>query len=530
MNQYLALSLGPIYNTLKQARKTRELWAASFLFSSLMFKIIKELENQVTILLPQQPTNSTMPLFGAGIYPDRLFAIADGLDEAALTKLLDTAVNNFVNDVIPQSKSTLKSDAVIFWQDYLRIVHVFLPSNSPVNGQLILQLNQYLDTLELQPTYFASAPKLNFLTALLDEVYGTQLRKALGEDPQFPSAYKGLMDGKFPSTANIASFELYERLETRTEYEAVNTETAEQEDDGGAFYKALFDKSARPILAKYIADYHKYFCIVHVDGDSFGDTIAALSNAAAITSFSEELANYASKAAGIINDFGGKPVYIGGDDLVFFAPVRTTKGTIFGLLEKLDEAFAKLSFKPQPTLSFGLTLSYYKFPLFEARDLSYGQLFYRAKKYKRGQTSKNAVAFRFLKHSGSYFEGMLNKAQLKSFNGVLSEIEKFPEELFSSIMFKLETLSPLMDALVGPASHSIPKARLENLFDNFFNEPIHKKHQTQMKLIQTLIIDLYGAETKVDGETLSVSRNLYALLRLLSFMTIPKHKKNLEHA
>jgi CRISPR-associated protein Cmr2 len=93
MKTYLAITIGPIYATIQQARRTRELWAASYVFSLLMRELLEVLKDEkigellapvVTSVDSKEPENSqkteesktTKPpttYNGAGIYPDRCF-------------------------------------------------------------------------------------------------------------------------------------------------------------------------------------------------------------------------------------------------------------------------------------------------------------------------------------------------------------------------------------------------------------------------------------------------------------------------
>ena len=75
--------------------------------------------------------------------------------------------------------------------------------------------------------------------------------------------------------------------------------------------------------------YHKYFCIVQADGDNMGKTIQN-GNVAAI---STALIQYAAAAVPKISDYGAMPIYAGGDDLLFIAPVVGKDGkNIFDLI------------------------------------------------------------------------------------------------------------------------------------------------------------------------------------------------------
>ena len=46
MTTYLAITIGPIYATIQQARRTRELWAASYVFSLLMRELLEVLKDE----------------------------------------------------------------------------------------------------------------------------------------------------------------------------------------------------------------------------------------------------------------------------------------------------------------------------------------------------------------------------------------------------------------------------------------------------------------------------------------------------
>ncbi|MCI5058159.1 MAG: type III-B CRISPR-associated protein Cas10/Cmr2, partial [Flavobacteriales bacterium] len=445
-HRYLAISIGPVCQTIMQARKTRELWAASFLFSKIMKLLIAELNGKVDILSPIKSEIENEELYGAGVYSDRLFALTDNLTERQLEDAKINATSKLAKLVLPDSLEDKLSEAIVFWSKYFRIVHVFETIDASEENVLIA-LNECLDTLELQPVYFEVEPDINFLIELLDNPYKTKLVEVLIER----GSYENLMlsSSLFPSTGEIAALELFQdeekaykqlreeaELERKEQQKEQQEDTDEEEDYLDIFYEKLFSKEKSPLYDK-AESYHKYFCIVHVDGDSFGELNKGLKDHEAIKDFSKELSKYAAEAAKTINDYGGKPVYIGGDDLVFFTPVRTQQGTVFDLIKALDDKFKDRNknsdYGTHPTLSFGLTISYYKYPLFEARNLSFDQLFKRAKKLKREDgREKDAIALRLLKHSGSFFECIFGKEDLSYLTGFNSANEAIPEILLSS--------------------------------------------------------------------------------------------------
>ena len=179
--------------------------------------------------------------------------------------------------------------------------------------------------------------------------------------------------------------------------------------------------------------YQRYIAVVKADGDSMGKAFEETNNANAL---SKALFEFNKKAVEIIRkDFDGLPVFIGGDDLLFFAPIFTKNGSVFSLLECLDAAFhesirEKTNLKKQeehPTLSFGVSVSYYKYPMFEALELADKLL----TKAKAGDGEKNNIVFSVLKHSGQTRAALLHKGNietLKEFNTFVNDYIKTIEE------------------------------------------------------------------------------------------------------
>ncbi|MFK5976152.1 MAG: type III-B CRISPR-associated protein Cas10/Cmr2 [Sulfurovum sp.] len=69
--KYIALTIGPIYKTLQNAKKTRELWGGSYIFSYIMKEIIRPFKDREFIV----PYVKDETLFdtgkGVGLFHDR---------------------------------------------------------------------------------------------------------------------------------------------------------------------------------------------------------------------------------------------------------------------------------------------------------------------------------------------------------------------------------------------------------------------------------------------------------------------------
>jgi len=526
MAQYLAMTIGPIFKTIRQAQKTRELWAASFLFSKLMEHLVFTLDpDGKRIILPRKDAvKSDTPLFGAGIYPDRLFMEAEGLTHKNVDDAITLALKALVAETVPEkTNDIIIKKAVDFWRAYLRIEYVLLPMESISAGKLVAQTSPYLDTLELTDTFLHEEPERNFLTELLSDMYNFPLWEPLKKNK---GVYKGIMSGNFPSTDEIASLELWQLHPDA--YSDIKKSLGEEEHE--EIYRKLEEDKT---LKHGLRDYHKYFCIVYADGDRIGQTIASLDNETAYREFSNKLSQFAADSAQIINDYGGKPVYIGGDDLLFLSPVYAQKGSILQLIQALDNKFKSLNLEGKPTLSFGVSITYYKYPLFESIDLAYRQLM-SAKAYKRNDALKDAVGIRFVKHSGSEFGVLLHKNFLSKLVDAQNGLrDKAAETLLSSLVYKLRTLEQLLAAALKHAEPGQHKSRIENLLTHFFNDSFTggKDIDAQKQSIAALVLSSWEhspepASSSFAGDTKpNWADHLYGALRLLKFITDqPKEK------
>ncbi len=246
----------------------------------------------------------------------------------------------------------------------------------------------------------------------------------------------------------------------------------------------------RDLFADEYKTYHNYIAIVHGDGDNVGKIIKNMTNVKvqnikigqeeAIKAFSNLLTGYAVEATELVADYGATPVYIGGDDLFFFAPVASKNKsqnqwmTIFDLISKIDELFNSLirdqtvydwglDSDEKPSLSFGISITYRKFPLYEARNMSYSLMKYIAKE----DLGRNAVAATLLKASGHDISFGFSKKNPVVFNKIRELIHtriNTKENFINSITYKLESLKKVIVPVSGD------EERVKNFFKNNFNE------------------------------------------------------------
>ncbi len=537
MHTYYAITIGPIFKTLGLARKTRELWAASYLFSYLMKKIVLALKaKNTTILLPyaedcitigENEVNLFEGKYGAGIFPDRcIFHTDKTLTE--VDQIVSMVKSEFIAQIIKHSEAHVTQFDVDcaerYFENYFQICLVSkkLKDNLQTN-EIVGHMYDALDAVELQ-RQIAPPENQAFLSNFLSKA---SFKK--GKDHSF------LMQASEELTENEnVRFESVIEIATKDLHGEINN------------YKETFSfKEDEEVISKLkqgagdaFCTYHKYIAIVHIDGDNFG-LINKKLNDVQYKEFSKNLTRFSLSANTVISDYGGLPVYIGGDDAVFFAPLRNETGeikTIFDLLDKIDAIFnhefsglihdiQNLKFQdsagntimPQLSLSAGISVTYHKYPLYEAVESSRHQLFGVAKKEVRASgIAKNAIAFNLEKHSGKTFSGIFFKDKtsksFKIFKEMLSiHIEK-DNFLSSIIQFVGRNESILLE--IGHDTE-----RVKEFIDNLFNETIHEENDFIEKL-KELVPAVYTEYRKSVNKKTTGNRNraLMSIIRMVKFL------------
>jgi CRISPR-associated protein Cmr2 len=522
-NHYLGLTIGPILSTLQQARKTRELWAASYLLSYLMKLLTEELDpegNKILIPVISDDTKKAK-VFGAGIYPDKLYMPASSLGDDLIKakKAVDDCIAKALDRLAVACLVDLsrKQEATEFWKQFFRIRYTILEIKDISKGNLSFELTPILDSMELEDVSFAPATGKDFLLQAFQSIFKISLADALKKDA---GSYRNVMPSGhlFPSTSDVGTFELFQK-----ENSAMHAlDYKYDSDDHDVFYQKIQE---HPILRKLFRQRHKYFCLVQADGDFMSKAIQKINRDTEYQTFSTELAAYGAKAAGIINDFGGKPIYIGGDDLLFLSPISNGEANVFNLIEQLNQAFPPTIQGVPVSVSFGLSIVYYKFPLFEAIEDAY-KILHQAKDFVdlKGNL-KNAVSVRFTKHSGSEFECTFSKVFLGKIQEVVTAVQNADGErdtIVSSLIFKLQTLEKVFTSILSLKTDVEPRLRATML--HFFNEWKDEQFDAQREAIMQLLIaakDDVGTEIDSKTNKSKAIALFYNSVRLVQFMIAP---------
>jgi len=454
--KYSAINIGPIIATLGIARKPRELWAASFLFSHLMKCIYVETEKAgATIISPAKPKEEKNKV---GIYPDRIYLKG----EVDVKRVISEAVISFYYDLLGDKTLNLS---------YFNLMSTTCEADK--ESEAIATLNQRLDILEL----------CNYATD--------------GDAAQ--TIYDIISEKKDSPLFNLADGKYIKEIKSIEEIAGVQRKG----------HPEIKEKS-----------HHRYFCVVQADGDNVGKTVSHPDlKDGEVLEISNELVQFGLDATKLIDDFGGLPIYAGGDDLLFIAPVvGKNNKQIFQLLDDIEnQAFkgvqdkvGKLGLKDKEgnlikaSLSFGVSITYYKYPLYEALESARNLLFGKAK----GIKEKKAVAWCLRKHSGGTFEAAfsLKETELKTqFENLIAATTD--KDTVSAIAHKLRQ----EEALVNIVLESNSADRLDALFEKVLE--FDKDKASYFNAVKAIMPTLFKTIGKKD-----YIQTLYGLLRTAKFI------------
>ena len=334
--QYVGITIGPIFDTVNMSSSPAALWQASYLFSAISKEICAVLaadhgvsaEDIITPFFDPQMTE----ICGVGMYPDRIIFRKGTFKIAGFSAVKNTVIGKIaeVFDLDPE-----------YLAEYLLISAAEFEAENP-----ILDSGSILDNLELAKP-FVRAERCNpFVEIDNEKVKGLPLVQGWGESWQLRNKQKNIRS--LPEIARSG------------------------EDD---------------TMKK-----HHYYAIVRSDGDNMSKIIRSLDTAKEIRNFSNDCLTYCRNMAEVVKMFGGMTIYAGGDDLLAILPCDR----IFAFVQEANKTFSDCfkSYGEETSLSFGIVICYHKFPLYEALAQSADLLF------KHAKFTKNCLAICLQKHSG----------------------------------------------------------------------------------------------------------------------------------
>lgn len=509
-NRYIGITIGPVLKTIQNAKKTGQLWGASYIFSYIAKHIIKRLKDNrlVENFIMPYADDSNKPL-GAGLYPDRIIFQAREFSYSKFDSLIKEIFIDIADQIAKALNLKNKDDLIKYLEDYFQIYYV--ETNVKENENPILKISPYLDQLDLNEKIIPNG-KYDFL---MEFFKNENIKNSFLSDDAFGDTMN------LKSLPEIASIEV-DDLKWLMKDSLTKQDILENDED---YYDKFYQKLQGN---NRFRKYHKYFAVVQADGDNIGKLISRMNNSE-LYRFSKKLFDYSKEAVQYISANDGLPIYAGGDDLLFFAPVYNKNKTIFDLLagisERFNNHFAKERNRQevnQPAISFGLSIAYYKFPLYEALEIARNLLFDQAKNYSLNGKDKYAIAFSLIKHSGQKVETIQRQdsAVYNTFKQMLIEQGVRGEtnsRFLSSVIYRIMSDKIMLKEMLSNGQS------LEIYFNNTFKE--HEQYQNILKSVQNLIDNAY--QDCINGKKKPAINNkifdecfnqIHSLLKFIKFL------------
>ncbi len=538
MGRYMGLTIGPIVDTLGMVAKPAGLWGASYLFSYTAEKICLGLMAEGGVgegdfLAPavgiqdgklalwyqgkehREDAALLMREEGVGLLHDRIIWKASG--EETIEKQLQD-----VNRIVEKAKEAV-AEAVLgsgaekelkqYIVNYIQVQGVGVDVETEENPQL--KLSKYLDALDLQKQVIPRETT-NVVLEYLDN-------KKVKETAYFPKGEK------FPLL---------------------------KKDEKSKWVIRDIEDICKAGRESYKTE--KYFAIVQADGDNIGGALKQMSEEK-LRSFSTMCIQIAAEASQIVKNYGGYMIYAGGDDLLFLAPLvgKNGKDTILNLLYQLSGNFQKIAEKEfeglqlanKPTLSFGVSVQYYKYPLYEAFAEGRKRLFAVAKnsrelnkkvpneenngekedKETKGKETKgketdnkekDIIAVNLRKHSGQSVEFYLREVSKKNADSESTGYHQLLEGFFKTdgqadMMNSVYRLLKQFSKGLTFAFEQKEDCYLEELFKNVFDNAGQKVGQAYIDQTKALALAFKKNEKYKSAEEKQI--NFLAFLKFVQF-------------
>lgn len=502
----VGITNGPIFDTVQEASTPVALWFASTFFSEYTCRLCAAIRKEIPDAIILSPYFSEQDDLsdGVGKYHDRIIfksALPASKLASSMSRIIADTKSGMIGLFLDQNaernyrngfpESDMESGKR-FLEEYLYSEFAIQESSQEAKNS-ILAISDKLDDLELMRDFPASDSGNPFHTLFAGE--------------------EGARNQYLKSSKLFKMITLVPNPLKRQDDQIISIENIA----AGAAYSS--GNGARDTEETKLKKY-SYYAVVSADGDGMGKYLEKVDDDH-VTGFSKCCFNYAVKASKLIRSFGGMPIYIGGDDLLFLAPLENTINkkeggetgeeitSLFQLCGRINETFQnelksdkdlnsqeELKDVQIPTISFGISIQYVKYPLYEALQESRSLL---NDVVKGNKNTRNSMAIRLVKHSGqsiclrvsnkdvdrlqwyldpSIAYGNPSEEKLKKGN----DIEKNETNVIRQLLQYEEVLGHLNKMAIS-TEHQIGRTEYLAAWKNFFDNPnqlAYQKYLTEL--------------------------------------------------
>ena len=248
---------------------------------------------------------------------------------------------------------------------------------------------------------------------------------------------------------------------------------------------------------------YSYYAYVISDGDHMGDVLSQLKATDAVREFSQKCLQYNTKACKCIEDFGGLVVYAGGDDLRFLAPLTKYNSdarcqkTLFDLLLEIKKRFEEVftvkkdgenNTSTEPTISFGVAITYHKYPLYETGIMTESLLF------KAKDSGRDSMCIYIQKHSGQSAKYVIrNLSKCNNTNGLLRDLndvinERINDTSMNSVLSHITQYTGVLDFALQQ-KQKCDFGPIDSFFQNIFADDTVLADEKMRKVVKQIACD-----------------------------------------
>lgn len=502
---YIGITVGPIIETMMRTSSPAGLWLSSYLFSIIIRDLCIELqEKEYDIFsLPKRYVvkEHLGEHEGVGRYNDRMYGCKD-IEPIEIEQDIIHASNTVLKKLAHElacCKVDNRGESEIYEElrSYIHIHYVIATGDNVRKNGITSSLIEVLDSLELSRNVI-SYPEELYLHKVLE---GTRAQGSNIYLKHFPPLLEASACDSFLIADKVGDGLEVHNLEYLSTLGQLNID----------------DKDTPKI--------QRYFAIVQCDGDNMGTlfatpkTIEEMKNRQ--RSVTKQNLAFGDKAIEEITRFGGFTIFAGGDDLLFIAPIIGKNGkTILELCRDISQHYTRYlderairrvesskagkiagndtveeMYKVQSSdtaLSIGVSINYYKYPLYEAMADARSLLFDSAKRFtdrRLKKTQKNNIALKLRKASGGQagiiccMNSTKSDAENAVFDDFIQLIKKYflpckghnedKDRVMHSILYHFESIKGLFVTAIEPGADVSDESKyflaeqvLGNYFDN----------------------------------------------------------------
>lgn len=253
-----------------------------------------------------------------------------------------------------------------------------------------------------------------------------------------------------------------------------------------------------------------YYAVITADGDKMGAKIKeeATQNPENIKDLSKKLYDFFTADDDIYTitnkQFGGELIYAGGDDILAFLPVKNGDKTFLDYIKVLDERF-KFFVGNDVSLSFGVNIAYYKYPLRNAIQSTF-DLLHEA---KADQNIKNRISLKITKHSGQWFSSTLclQDKRYAIYKDLVGDILENKITLPHSLHHSLKRYE---EAIL--ATYQYENSSIKAMFDTVFNDAKSDTDANGLEIVREYL-DICRPQTNIEFRAIFSELSIVKFLR-----------------